>query len=80
MSYAEVYQQSLTDPESFWGARAGEIPWLEKPSLVREKDENGVWRWFPDGVTNSCWLALDRHVDDGRGGGCEREREGQTKG
>jgi propionyl-CoA synthetase len=67
LSYEEVYRQSLTDPQSFWGERASEIPWLEPPTRICSKDDNGAWRWFDGGVTNSCWLALDRHVDEGRG-------------
>ncbi|MDA1074689.1 MAG: propionyl-CoA synthetase [Proteobacteria bacterium] len=67
MTYAAMYQQSLADPKSFWEARAAEIPWFQAPTKICEQDANGVWRWFVDGVTNSCWLALDRHVDEGRG-------------
>ena len=26
------------------------------------------YRWFADGVMNTCFNALDRHVRDGRGG------------
>ncbi len=68
MSYASLYGQSLSDPEGFWRDRAAEIPWLEFPKTILDQDANGAWRWFSGGRTNTCWLALDRHVDDGRGG------------
>ena len=37
------------------------------PPSILEQDDNGAWRWFRGGLTNSCWLALDRHVQSGRG-------------
>ena len=67
MSYATEYQRSLADPEGYWRERAAELPWLEFPKTILDKDEKGAWRWFHGGLTNSCWLALDRHVDAGRG-------------
>ena len=67
MSYASLYQRSLTDPEGFWRERAEEIPWLEFPPSILDQDSNGAWRWFRGGKTNACWLALDRHVEAGRG-------------
>ena len=67
MSYASLYQRSLTDPEGFWRERAEEIPWLKFPPSILGQDGNGAWRWFGGGKTNACWLALDRHVEAGRG-------------
>ncbi len=67
MSYASVYQRSLTDPEGFWGEQAEALPWFEPPGKILSQDENGVWRWFAGGRTNTCYLALDRHVEAGRG-------------
>jgi acyl-coenzyme A synthetase/AMP-(fatty) acid ligase len=67
MSYAAEFQRSLTDPEGFWREQAEALPWFEFPPNILSKDENGVWRWFEGGVTNSCYLALDRHVEAGRG-------------
>jgi len=67
MSYATEYQRSLTDPEGFWREQAEALPWYEFPSTILSQDENGAWRWFEGGKTNTCFLALDRHVEDGRG-------------
>ncbi|MDE0367632.1 MAG: propionyl-CoA synthetase [Gammaproteobacteria bacterium] len=67
MSYATEYRRSLDDPEGFWRERAAELPWLEFPPAVLDRDGKGAWRWYHGGVTNSCWLALDRHVEAGRG-------------
>ncbi|MCZ6618273.1 MAG: propionyl-CoA synthetase [Gammaproteobacteria bacterium] len=67
MSYAQEYQRSLTDPEEFWREKARMLPWFEFPETILDRDANGAWRWFRGGRMNSCWLALDRHVDAGRG-------------
>ena len=53
--------------EGFWRDRARELPWLEFPSTVLDRDSKGAWRWYHGGQTNTCWLALDRHVEEGRG-------------
>ena len=66
-TYTQVYARSLADPESFWAEQAARIPWVEAPEKILEKDQNGVWRWFSDGVLNSCYVALDQHVVGGRG-------------
>ena len=67
MSYESEYRRSLTDPEGFWREKAGDIPWFRFPERVLDQDEQGVWRWFPGGRLNTAWLALDRHVAEGRG-------------
>ncbi|MCZ6887666.1 MAG: propionyl-CoA synthetase [Gammaproteobacteria bacterium] len=67
MSYATEYQRSLSDPEAFWREKAREIDWFEFPETILDQDENGAWRWFRGGKLNTAWLALDRHVQAGRG-------------
>ncbi|MCZ6855448.1 MAG: AMP-binding protein, partial [Gammaproteobacteria bacterium] len=67
MSYAQEYERSLTDPEGFWREKAELLPWFEFPETILDQDPNGAWRWFRGGKMNSCWLALDRHVEAGRG-------------
>jgi acyl-coenzyme A synthetase/AMP-(fatty) acid ligase len=67
MSYATEYQRSLTDPEGFWAEQAAALPWFEAPKQILSQDENDVWRWFAGGKLNTCYLALDRHVEAGRG-------------
>ncbi|MDC3124431.1 AMP-binding protein [Gammaproteobacteria bacterium] len=66
-TYAQIYNRSLTDPEGFWADQAAGIPWIVAPENILDKDQNGVWRWFSDGVLNSCHVALDQHVAAGRG-------------
>ncbi|MCA1226291.1 propionyl-CoA synthetase [Saccharopolyspora sp. 6M] len=62
-AHADAHRRSLADPDGFWLEAATGIDWDRAPS--RALDESG--RWFPDGVLNTCFNALDRHVRDGRG-------------
>ena len=66
--YAEAFQQSITDPDTFWGAAASGIDWYRQPRMVLDKSNPPFYHWFADGVMNTCFNALDRHVRDGRGG------------
>jgi len=66
-SWAEVHQRSLADPNGFWGAAAADIDWTVKWDRVLEDSNPPFYRWFKGGVLNTCWNALDRHVDKGRG-------------
>lgn len=65
--YDNEYQWSLNDPQSFWKTQSQAIDWFESPTNILQADENGIERWFPDGVMNTCWLALDYHCKHGRG-------------
>lgn len=67
MTYESLYQYSAEQPESFWAEQAARIDWFEKPTQILSKDEAGLYRWFSDGVLNTCHLALDFHVANGRG-------------
>jgi len=67
MSYKEEFQASIDDPESFWAARARDIEWYRPASRVLGTDEHGIHRWFADGELNTCHLAVDYHVANGRG-------------
>lgn len=67
MHYEALYQQSISDPVKFWEDQARVIDWFEFPTQMLSKDENGAYRWFADGQLNTCHLALDYHVANGRG-------------
>lgn len=67
MSYREEYQSSIDDPAAFWAEKSELIQWYKPPSKILSVDENGIDRWFADGEMNTCYLALDYHVEQGRG-------------
>ncbi len=66
-NYAEEYARSLEDREGFWADAARAVDWFEAPQQVLDASGAPFYRWYPDGVTNSCHNALDRHVAAGRG-------------
>ncbi len=66
MRYAQLYQQSITDPEGFWMEQAQAIEWISPPSKALFDDKAPLYQWFKDGLVNTCWNALDRHVENGR--------------
>ncbi|MCK1410134.1 propionyl-CoA synthetase [Bradyrhizobium sp. 76] len=64
--YHEVYARSLADPEGFWAEAAKEIDWIEPPKKIFDPSQGVYGRWFGGGVVNTCYNALDRHVERGR--------------
>ena len=66
MSYKEIYQQSIEQPEDFWRDKAQDLPWFKFPQTILSKDDNGIDRWFSDGEMNTAYMALDHHVENGR--------------
>jgi len=67
MSYAKVYSRSLTEPESFWSEAARLIHWEKPWDRVLDDTTPPFYRWFVGGELNTCYNALDRHLEGGRG-------------
>jgi len=65
--YEELFQRSISDPEGFWGEAAEAITWYKKWDKVLDSSNPPFYRWFTGGEMNTCYNALDRHVEDGRG-------------
>jgi len=66
-AYASAHRRSLEDPAGFWAEAAADIDWIRRPRRVLDDDAPPFYRWFPDGVMNTCFNALDRHVIAGHG-------------
>ncbi|MBN8825790.1 MULTISPECIES: propionyl-CoA synthetase [unclassified Spirosoma] len=66
LSYLNEYRRSLDDPAAFWAEQAGEIPWFRKPGRILSTDSAGLTRWFAGGKLNTCYAAVDYHVENGR--------------
>jgi len=64
--YAEVFQKSIQEPEVFWGEAAEAISWYKKCSRVFDDSKQPFYSWFIGGELNTCYNALDRHVEGGR--------------
>ena len=67
MTYKAQYQNSLNAPINFWKEQAKAIDWFEFPKTILSKDKEGLYRWYEGGQLNTCYLALDYHVKNGRG-------------
>lgn len=67
MSYQAEHDRSMNDPEGFWKEKAGALSWFKDPENILSKDEHGIYRWFADGEMNTAYMALDYHVENGRG-------------
>ena len=65
--YHEVYARWQRDPQGFWAEAAAAIDWFEKPKTVFDAAAGIYGRWFVGGVCNTCFNAVDRHVNAGRG-------------
>lgn len=65
--FETVYRQSIDEPEKFWGKTAEEVHWYKRWERVLNGSRPPFFRWFAGGILNSCYNALDLHVEDGRG-------------
>ena len=64
---SDIYLKSLKEPENFWGEIANDIFWFKKPTKILNKSKSPFYKWFEDGITNTCYNALDLHIDNGLG-------------
>ena len=67
MGYRDVYNAWKADPEAFWMEAAEAIDWDQKPTKALSDENAPLYEWFADGMVNTCWNAVDRHVEGGRG-------------
>ena len=65
--YNEIYQKSIENREDFWREISNDIFWYKKPTKILNSDNPPFFKWFEDGITNTCYNALDLHVDQGKG-------------
>ena len=67
MGYAETYARWQEDPEDFWMEAARAIEWERFPTKALWDENAPLYEWFSDGMVNTCWNAVDRHVAAGHG-------------
>jgi len=65
--YKEIYNSSIKNKEDFWKKISEDIFWYEEPTRILNTDNPPFYKWFEDGVTNTCYNALDHHINNGRG-------------
>ena len=66
-SYRAAYERSLEHPAEFWLEAAEGISWQTPPRQALDAGRAPLYDWFPDGVLNTSYNALDRHVAPGQG-------------
>ena len=62
-----AFKRSLNDPAGFWGEAAEAVHWHKKWKSVLDKSRQPFYRWFAGGEVNTCYNALDLHIEEGRG-------------
>ena len=65
--FNKIYQESIQNPEKFWQKASDDIFWFRKPSKILNKSNPPFYKWYEDGVTNTCYNALDIHIDNNNG-------------
>ena len=62
--YQSLYQNSLSDPQKFWGEQALRVNWIKPFTRVKETSFTGNVdiNWFADGSLNAAYNCLDRHL------------------
>jgi len=65
--FRDVHRESIESPDTFWARAAEGIHWDKRWDTVLDNPAPQVYRWFAGGRLNTCYNALDRHVEQGRG-------------
>ncbi len=65
--YDAAYQKSINDPNGFWGEAGENVHWYKKWDKVLDDTNVPFYRWFSGGEINTCYNALDLHIEQGRG-------------
>ena len=65
--YEKIYDSSIKNKENFWKEVSEDIFWYKKPTKILNSSNPPFFKWFEDGITNTCYNALDLHIDKGRG-------------
>ncbi|PKU26650.1 propionyl-CoA synthetase [Telmatospirillum siberiense] len=66
-AYDLAYRRSIENPAEFWAEAAREISWYKTWDRVLDDSNAPFYRWFSGGIVNTCYNAVDRHVENGRG-------------
>lgn len=66
-SYRRMYDESISDPETFWARESSRLDWITPPTKIKDTDftfGKVKIKWFEDGVLNACVNCVDRHLKD----------------
>jgi propionyl-CoA synthetase len=66
-AYQKAYDESINSPDRFWGRAAQDVVWSKKYTKVLDDSQKPFYRWFINGELNTCYNAIDYHIEQGRG-------------
>jgi propionyl-CoA synthetase len=66
-NYTDIHRRSIENPAEFWAEAAEGLVWERRWDRVLDDSNAPLYRWFPGGRLNTCYNAVDRHVQNGRG-------------
>jgi acetyl-CoA synthetase len=63
-AYFRLYEQSMAEPEAYWGEVGKRLHWIKPYTQVRDVDYHAPVRirWYYDGTLNVSANCLDRHL------------------
>lgn len=64
--FDDIHARSLRDPEGFWAEAAEAVHWYRRWDRVLDTSNPPFYRWYPGAQVNTCYNALDLHVENGR--------------
>ena len=65
--YTSAFKESIQNKEQFWAKAADDVKWIKKYDQVLDSSNPPFYKWFKGGKINTCFNALDRHVEEGNG-------------
>ena len=67
MSFTDQQLEAANSTETYWNKQSDLVSWFKKPESILSTNDTGWADWFADGELNTSYLALDYHVEQGRG-------------
>ncbi len=67
MSFKEQQEKAKNSAESYWLEQSELVSWYKVPKTILSTNDSGWTDWYADGELNTSYLALDYHVEQGRG-------------
>ena len=65
--FESIVAHAADDPVAFWEEAGKAVSWNKPPTRILNDDNPPFYRWFDGGITNTCYNAVDLHVENGRG-------------
>ena len=66
MSFQQEFRRSIDNAKTFLKNKTRQLSWYKQPDTILLVDSQGIHHWFADGELNTCFMALDYHVENGR--------------